>query len=118
MMTKEQKIEAYAMRLDGATLQEIADRFGVTKQWISKILPKDPAFPGKTAKCVYPSIKNWLTEHHISYGTFREMIGVSPLTLTRYLSGRSDPSKKVIDKILDITEMTYEEAFKEETENE
>ena len=38
-MTKEQKIEAYSMRLDGATLREIADKFGVSFQYIHKLFP-------------------------------------------------------------------------------
>lgn len=33
-MTREQKIEAFAMRIDGYTLEEIAQKFGVTREWI------------------------------------------------------------------------------------
>lgn len=35
-MTKEQKLQAYAMRLDGCTYQEIANKFGVTRQCIQQ----------------------------------------------------------------------------------
>lgn len=35
-MTKEDKINAYAMTLDGYTYQAIANEFGVTKQYITK----------------------------------------------------------------------------------
>lgn len=38
-MTKEQKIQAYSMRLDGYSLQEIADGIGVSKQAVSVAIP-------------------------------------------------------------------------------
>lgn len=31
-MTKEQKVEAYSMYLDGCTYQEIGDKFGISRQ--------------------------------------------------------------------------------------
>lgn len=38
-MTNDEKVEAYRMRLEGATLQEVADRFGVTREWIRVLIP-------------------------------------------------------------------------------
>ncbi len=44
-MTREEKIEAFTMRLDGETYQEIADKFGVTRQYIHQILGGDRLYP-------------------------------------------------------------------------
>ena len=38
-MTIDQKVEAYRMRLEGATLQSIADHFEVSLEWIRQIVP-------------------------------------------------------------------------------
>ena len=36
-MTKEEKIDAFTMRLDGYTLQEIGDKYGLTRERIRKM---------------------------------------------------------------------------------
>lgn len=40
-MTIDEKVYAYRMRLEGNTIQKIADHFGVSKQYISKELRTD-----------------------------------------------------------------------------
>ena len=35
-MTREDKIDAFAMYLDGATMEDIVSHYGVSKQWISQ----------------------------------------------------------------------------------
>ena len=40
-MTKEQKLKMYEMRLDGYTLQEIADEFGVSRQYVDQVIPSN-----------------------------------------------------------------------------
>lgn len=37
-MTKEQKVEAYSMYLDGCTYQEIGDKFGISRQRVHQLL--------------------------------------------------------------------------------
>lgn len=41
-MTKEQKVEMFSMRLDGATYEEIAEKFGISKQRVNQIIHKEP----------------------------------------------------------------------------
>ena len=36
-MTREEKIDAFTMRLDGYTLQEIGDKYGLTKERIRQM---------------------------------------------------------------------------------
>lgn len=109
-MTREEKIEAYTMRLDGHTLQEIGDKFGVTREYIRQIVGSC----GKTRtikNCVYPAIGEWFSEHGTSPYDLSEECGLSFRTLCNALTGKNDPSKKTIDKILSATGMTYEDAF-------
>lgn len=113
-MTKEQKLEACSMRFDGASLQEIADHFGVTKEYISKVTPKAPLRSIRRAMCetyIYPNISKWMRENRIDAGKFSSMLHVSRMTVSNNFRGKTMPTKKTIDAVLEVTGMKYEEAF-------
>lgn len=111
-MTNEQKAQAYLMLLNGATLKETAETFGVSRQRMQQLFPK--AFTrGPRIKCIYPNIKGWIYENCGTQQKFAELIGVCHKTSHDYLTNRRSPNKEIIDKILEVTGMTYEEAFKQ-----
>lgn len=63
-MTIDQKVDAYRMRLEGATLQSIADTFGVSKERIRQILPgegKSWSDDAVLSRCAYndPDLRLW-----------------------------------------------------------
>lgn len=117
-MTIDQKVEAYRMRLEGATLQSIADRFEVSLEWIRQIVPpiegKTWSLEGMRNRCVYPGIAQWLYENRCTYAKLAELIGVPQASVSRWMNGVHKPNKPTIDKILKVTGMTYEQAFGEE----
>lgn len=116
-MTKEQKVEAYAMRLDGCSLQECADKFGVTREYIRQITPPIGNYAKKRSKydkCLYPRIADWLYENRYSYTRFCKLLDVSPTCGRGYLTGEARPTKGFIDAVLLATGMSYEEAFSKE----
>lgn len=119
-MTIDEKVEAYRMRLNGASLQECADRFGVSRERIRQIIPgvgersiRQEAYKS----CIYPNISNFMYENQYNYHSISKMTGFAQVTVSDYLTGKKDMRKRFIDKILDITDMTYEEAFKKEAKN-
>lgn len=68
-MTKEEKILAYSMRLDGAPLQKIADKFGVTREYIRQITNgacNRASVCDRVSDCVYPNIRKWMVENECS----------------------------------------------------
>ena len=114
-MTDEEKVEAYKMRLEGSTLQEIADTFGVSKQYIYQIIPYvNRSSCNKSCSCIYPNIQKWRKKNKVSMDSMAVLCGLHRSTLARSLAKNGNPTKKVIDKILKTTGMTYEEAFKTE----
>lgn len=118
-MTNEDKAKAYLMRLSGNTIQQVADKFCVSKQYISQCFPtrKNERSNSFKKKCIYPNIKTFLDEQGLSYSQFSLDCGIAPQTIYRALSGTCEPSKITIDAILKATGMTYEKAFYQEVEN-
>ena len=115
-MTIDQKVEAYRMRLEGSTLQSIADTFGVSKERIRQILPgegKNWSDDAVLSRCAYPGIAQWLFENRLNYSEFGGLIGFSQATISRWMNGVNKLNKPAIDKILEVTGLTYEQAFGE-----
>ena len=114
VMTVDEKVEAYRMRLCGATYQEIADKFGITKQRINQILPcRTNRLKKAVNSCIYRGIANWMQENECSYTCLAIKNGLTKPTIFDVLTGKNSPRKKTIDSILKVTGLTYEEAFGE-----
>ncbi len=114
-MTNQDKVAAYAMRLEGASLQECADRFGVTRECIRQITPPVQARARSRGKCfedcAFPNLAKWLCENRYSYNSFAKLACISPVSMKKALNGATSVTKRVIDRILEVTGMSYEVAF-------
>lgn len=104
------------MIVDGATYQEVADKFGVSRQYIHKVVDGfwESKHSVRKSKCIYPNIHAWLKRNRMTQGEFGTKIGVHQGHIWRLLSGTTKLTKDRIDQILEITGMSYEEAFKTE----
>lgn len=109
-MTREEKIDMFCMRMDGYTLQEIGNKYGITRERVRKILDV-----GKRKdifqKIVYPGLKQYLVERKMSVRKFSLLIGTQYQTAINILCGKTKPRIDTINKILQSTGLTYEEAF-------
>lgn len=79
---------------------------------------KDCGFQGDSSEISKPmtkyiSIESYMRTQGISLREFANRCGIAPSTMSRFLSGKTDIQKSNIDKILKVTEMSYEECFKE-----
>lgn len=108
--SKAELMEMFQLRMEGYSLQEIGEKFGITRERARQILNK-PHAGGIATRCVYPAIRRYLETNVISQKDFAERIGVSNSGLTNVLLGKRLPNKRMIDKILHETGLTYEEAF-------
>lgn len=61
---------------------------------------------------IFPAIGEFMNAEGLTLEDIAEHTGVSYNTAHRYLAGKRDPSKSFIDCMLDLTGMTYEEAFR------
>lgn len=118
-MTKEQKIEAFTMRLDGYTLEEIGNCFGITKEAVRSMFSRITTESGIVKKqYVYPNIAKWMIENNLNQSYFAKKLECSQNAVSSWLIGRRNPSYRFISIVLKETGMTFEEAFKREDPNE
>lgn len=128
-MTTDQKLKAVEMRLNGATLREIANEFGCSKQNIQKEFQKiyDSMTANryqKISRVIYKGVANWLLYNGKSVSSLAAMVydNYSPRKGTNFfekMRGERVLTIQEVKKILEVTGMTFEECFEErEVENE
>ena len=114
-MTNNDKIAMFKMRLEGATYEEIAKEFGVTKQRVQQIMLRAVGERRRKSndKIIYPNIAKWLEEKELTIKKFAQSNGLNYVTILNALK-RDEMSTKTANQILKATGLTYEEAFRKE----
>ena len=111
-MTREQKIEAYQMLLDGYTLQAIGEKFGISRQRVLQLFSvKHIRTDAAIESCAYPNIAKWMDENGYGYTGIAKLCNAPYASVFSALKECKDCKKSFIDKILKLTGMTYEVAF-------
>lgn len=114
-MTREEKIDAFTMRLDGYTLQEIGDKYGLTRERIRQMFAAVTTESGISRKnYIYPNISDWMIENNVNQYDLCKKLGCAQNTASYYLTGRKNPSFAFINLMLELTKMPYEVAFSKE----
>lgn len=129
-MTDKDKVKMFEMRLRGCTLQEIADKYNITREGVRQILlrsvtgnkaiRKDYEFnEGDLEGIAYPNISNWLKINGITILEFARELnkeqGVKYKTVARIRNTLKDEGEftmKEISAILKVTGMSFEYAFR------
>lgn len=121
--SKERLMDIIQMRIDGYTIQQIADKYGVTKQCIqqklSVIAGSQRSRPkGVDERIIYPNLARWIAQERITRYGLSHMLGLSKnnkvaTTINKRLYGETDFSMSEIKKLLEITGYTFEYLFEE-----
>lgn len=115
-MTKQQKEECYQLRHQGMTLGQLGVKYGLTRERIRQIMKEyEERRSGKAARLktmVFPALRHWMIVKGHTYNSLAEACGVSMVTIRNNLTGQTDLKKGTIDAILEVTGLTYEEAFR------
>jgi len=105
------KSEQYmALREQGMTYDAIAKRYGVTRQAVQDSISRQKTPPPyiNPATVIFPGLRQWMTEHHVRVAELERRTGRH---LRQALSaGRI--SNQSIERILAVTGLTYEQAFR------
>jgi hypothetical protein len=110
------RAERAALREQGYTLQAIADREGVSKQAVHQSLTTEYR-PATLERVAYPAVKRWMIENRISIAKLNRMLGLPHdggyhVRTAKFLKGEVC-HKDLIDGVLRLSGMKYEEAFAE-----
>ena len=119
-MTNQEIIGMFSMRLNGYSLREIGDHYGVTHERIRQILESSVKAPkiDRGCKCIYPGLKTWFITSGTSAHRMHKEVGIGKGVTPLYnrLSGEQQFTLQEIKRILAYTGLTFEEAFGEEDE--
>lgn len=117
MITIDQKVEMYRMRLEGKSYQAIADRFGVSRQYVHQLFgQKYKSEPYRNVNVQYTGLRKWMNESNYSVAKLARESGCTDHsygTITSYLQGSPRMDIDSIRKILRFTGLTFEDAFGE-----
>lgn len=108
-MTQEQISRANAMYAKNYTKTEIARELGVSITAICMVTPQSK----KIRNYKYKNLWYWIRRNGYTLDTFADKLGITKKYLAEAMHGRNNPTKKLIDKMLNLTGMTYEQMFKE-----
>ena len=113
-----------AMLMDrdsGMKYRDIAQKHGVTYQYVQQVCAK--YFPSKfkfieESSCIYPNWRKWMNDERCSRYELLRRMGLCTVAgnldqLRMCMKGKYYPRKPYIDKLLQVTGMTYEELFAE-----
>lgn len=115
-MTNEQKIKALSMLLEGKSFKEVGQYFlidpvAIRKMFYVVLNEKQPKSEKK-----YKWFHQYILKNYGSIKNFSFMIKFSNQTVSWILEGRNT-TKTVIDRMIDVTGLTYEQIFREDFEN-
>lgn len=114
-------IKMREMHESGMTYQAIADEFGITQQRVHQIIGgRNVALFNYVTKdrCIFEGLRNWMNKNEVCVAELTRRIYHNGLPANRERVREKLMGNKAtiefVDRILDITGLTYEEAFKRE----
>lgn len=109
----------------GMTCREIAEKYGVSHQWVHSVVGRYSPERFRYVKeqaCVYPNLRNWMNANKVGKREMLRRMGLEAYPknstyLYTVMTGRRSPRKTYIDRMLQVTGMTYEELFYTEVQD-
>ena len=113
-MTDKQKVEALQMLLNGATYAEVGRKYMLSTETIRKmfinILDRGTRSHSRV-ECIYQGLGDWCEKNGYTAHSLGKNLGVSNGVMHKAFREEVYLRKDNIDKILELTGMTYEECF-------
>lgn len=109
----ERKIDMITMRINGCTLEEIGRKYDISKQRVQQIIGNLQGYRSTVDRVVYPNIRKWMLINGTSIAALARYIpNIKYDAIYRALIGETDPSFEMVSEILNLTGMTFEDAFR------
>ena len=120
-MTKKEQMRE--LREAGMTYKAIGARLGVSGQYVAHVLGQNGTHGGfkpySEQQCVYAGLRRWLNQHQIARRALcaildkRAVHGGSATSVRAHLRGEGSFSMADINKLIEVSGMTYEELFRQ-----
>lgn len=113
-MTNDQKLEMFKMRLDHYSIQDISNKFGISKQRVHELLSCRGERAGRESnlsRCPFPVIRRYLTEERISYAKMAKKTGIIYATFIHAIQGEHDALLGNAIKISKVIGLPVEQVF-------
>jgi hypothetical protein len=118
----EKRSEMENLRELGYTYQQIGEMYGVSKQRVYQIIGKsnEKYFRYKDENSVvFVGLRDWMNENKVSINALCRKIyrNAHPVLVSKvinWLNGKNDIKLSVVKKILEVTGLTFEQAFRVE----
>lgn len=108
-------LDIVEMKLRGLTYQEIADKYGISKQRVYSILNNEITNRKfNSDDWVYKGLRSWMLENHINSEELGKIINVTGTHVRRKLYGKTDFRLKEIVAIIKKSGLTFEQLFLQE----
>lgn len=114
------KREVYIRERDsGMTYREIAAKYGVSPQAVAIACGRyNPHYfhPITESQCIYSGLRNWMNKNQVSTSELRRRFRdhghpLASDTIRSYMRGAAGFPMRVINCLLDITGLSYEDLF-------
>lgn len=109
MSKKQQIIDLY---LSGKSKDEILEIVKTSRRYVSNVVHEYGRGFGAD-NVIFPAVRMWMRTNRITYKEIADKAGYRSNAIVKSLTGFQPPNKYVIDAILQMSGMTYEEAFRE-----
>ena len=126
-MTNEELLDIVKMRLDGRTLAEIGDKYGISQQAVEqaiksicgvKRIGRRKVSPHIYMNIIYPNIRDKMIELGWGYTSLANKTGKSVATIRNVLTGFiRNPKVNLAKQIASALDMSVDEAFRKEERN-
>ena len=120
-MTNEELLDIVKMRLDGRTLAEIGDKYGISQQAVEqaiksicgvKRIGRRKVSPHIYMNIIYPNIRDKMIELGWGYTSLANKTGKSVATIRNVLTGFiRNPKVNLAKQIASALDMSVEDAF-------
>ena len=122
-MTELQR-KAMDMRMDGMSLEEIAQVMGCTRQNVYVLLQKakenldNPVYKRGANACVYPAIRKFMLENNLTAQWMSNQVGIQNTHMVQILHGKLDIRLSTARKIAAVCGLPIDVAFDTESAKE
>ena len=113
-MTREDRIKAFTMRIDGHNWQEIARELGYADSTIKNDLSACIRVPPRPPSVIYPVVRKYIVDHYggVVKSFIMDLKGTSYTQAYHMLSGRAAATRPFRENVAKLMGMTVEDAFR------